>query len=238
MPNPYFQFKQFRVSQDQCAMKVCTDSCVLGAYANVSQATQILDIGTGTGLLALMLAQRTDAPIDAVEIDEVAARQAAENVARSPWPAQITVIQNSILEFAKSTSTRYDCIVCNPPFFSNHLKRKEAAQNVAMHGDSLQLPDLAQVAGELLQPDGKFITLLPPYENNLLAEQCLTHGLHAVEELHLFDYIGGKQIRTITGFAFAKDTILQTVNLYIKTAANGPYTDAFVELLKPYYLYL
>ncbi len=238
MANSYFQFKQFRVKQDQCAMKVCTDSCVLGAYADVSHATRILDIGTGTGLLALMLAQRTPAFIDAIEIDEAAARQAADNVANSPWPTQIRVIQNSILEFAKTCSVRYDFIICNPPFFSNHLKRKELAQNIAMHGSSLQLFDLAKVASELLQPKGKFVTLLPPYESGLLEDYCRETGLHKQKELRLYDYVGGQQIRTIAGFSFLKDTIWENSDLYIKTIADGEYTEDFVQLLKPYYLYL
>ncbi len=238
MANSFFQFKQFRIQQDKSAMKVCTDSCVLGAYADVSQATRILDIGTGTGLLALMLAQRTDAAIDAVEIDAGAAQQAQENVQNSLWPMQIRVIQNSILEFAKTSPASYDFIICNPPFFSNHLKRQQTAQNVAMHGNLLQLPDLAKVTSLLLQSNGKFVALLPPYEMGLLKDYCLQNGLHAYEELHLFDYTGGKQIRTIAGFSFQKDTISHTSNLYIKTAANGVYTDAFVALLKPYYLYL
>ncbi|MDJ1494422.1 methyltransferase [Cytophagaceae bacterium DM2B3-1] len=236
--NSFFQFKQFRINQDQCAMKVCTDSCVLGAYTAISTATRILDIGTGTGLLALMLAQRTDSPIDAVEIDEAATQQARENVKNSPWSHQIKVIQQDILQFSQTTLLPYDLIVCNPPFFSNHLKRKHSTQNVAMHGEALQLPELAQVVSTLLASTGRFITLLPPYESSQLEKNCFDYGLYKYEELQLFDYIEGKQIRTINSFSFTKESTPQTKTLYIKTSVDGTYTDDFIQLLKPYYLNL
>ena len=238
MPNDYFQFKQFRIRQDQCAMKVCTDSCVLGAYADVRHATRILDIGTGTGLLALMLAQRTDAHIDAVEIDKAAARQAAENAAQSPWASRIRVVENSILDFAQTHPAPYDCIVSNPPFFSNHLKRRDARQNAALHDDTLQLPDLVRVVQQLLTPQGRFIVMLPPHESTLLAGLCAETGLHKTEQLRLHDCVGGKLIRMIGGFGFSGDTILQASDLCIKDAGNQHYTDEFVRLLQPYYLHL
>jgi len=240
MPNPYFQFKQFRINQDQCAMKVCTDSCVLGAYTSVHGATRILDIGTGTGLLALMIAQRSVPTIDAVEIEAAAARQATENVQQSPWASRVSVIQHSILDFAKITPHRYDLIICNPPFFSNHLRRQSTAQNVAMHGASLQLPDLATVVAQLLLPDGRFTVLLPPHESQLFEKHGEEVGLYKMSDLQIFDYTGGKHIRTITDFSFRQHPAAQrlSADLYIRTAENGPYTDAFTDLLRPYYLYL
>ena len=238
MPNDYFQFKQFRINQDRCAMKVCTDSCVLGAYADVRHATRILDIGTGTGLLALMLAQRTDARIDAVEIDKAATRQAAENAAQSPWASRIRVVENSILDFAQTHPAPYDCIVSNPPFFSNHLKRRDARQSAALHNDTLQLPDLIRVVQQLLTPQGRFIVMLPPHESTLLAGLCAETGLHKTEQLRLHDCVGGKLIRMIGGFGFSGDTILQTADLHIRDAGKQQYTDEFVRLLQPYYLHL
>ena len=219
-------------------MKVCTDSCVLGAYADVRHATRILDIGTGTGLLALMLAQRTDARIDAVEIDKAAARQAAENAAQSPWASRIRVVENSILDFAQTHPAPYDCIVSNPPFFSNHLKRRDARQSAALHNDTLQLPDLIRVVQQLLTPQGRFIVMLPPHESTLLAGLCAETGLHKTEQLRLHDCVGGKLIRIIGGFGFSGDTILQASDLCIKDAGNQHYTDEFVRLLQPYYLHL
>ncbi len=234
----YFQFKQFRVYQDQCAMKVCTDSCVLGAYVDVSQATRLLDIGTGTGLLSLMAAQRTSAPIDAIEIETAAAQQAIQNIAASPWATQITVIKEDVLQWTKTTTARYDCILSNPPFFSNHLKRSHANQNIALHGESLQLTGLAQVVSQLLLPNGTFTVLLPPYENDLLKEICQTYGLYPTTELQVLDYTGGKLIRTIRQFASQTTNKPVVDQLTIKTSAHGTYTDKFAALLNPYYLYL
>ena len=218
-------------------MKVCTDSCVLGAWADASRATRILDIGTGTGLLALMLARRTTAAIDAVELDESAAAQAAENAASSPWAGRIRVVRADIKEFSDFLPKRYDLIICNPPFFSQHLRRPHAAQNLAMHGDGLRLDELAGVAKNLLQPNGAFWCLLPPYESTLLEQHCRDNGLYKCHELHLFDYIGGKQIRTIAAYSFSVNAV-ESTDLHIKTAANGSYTEAFTQLMKPYYLHL
>src|SRR6478735_7723647 len=106
MANSYFQFKQFKIEQGNTAMKVCTDSCIFGAYINPENATSILDIGTGTGLLALMLAQRTEAAIDAVEIEENAYLQAQENIAQSPWNKKINLFYNSIQNFTATTDKK------------------------------------------------------------------------------------------------------------------------------------
>ena len=115
MPNPYFSFKQFTVYHDRCAMKVGTDGVLLGAWTDVSGARDILDIGTGTGLIALMLAQRSEAHIMAVDIDEDAVKQAKENVEKSPWPGRIEVERHDICCF--NSDIRYDVIVSNPPYF-------------------------------------------------------------------------------------------------------------------------
>ena len=108
MPNDYFKFKQFTIHQDRCAMKVGTDGVLLGAWTEGSDAENILDIGTGTGLISLMLAQRLNAKIDAVEIDEVASKQAKENVEISPWKDQVQIINKSFQDFSKSTDKKYD----------------------------------------------------------------------------------------------------------------------------------
>ena len=144
MANQYFQFKEFIIQQDACGMKVTTDGCLFGAWAaSLIQSInpqQILDIGTGTGLLSLMLAQQTTATIDAVEIDEAAAVQANQNVASSKWKKQITIHQTNILNYSKNI--QYDFIVTNPPFFVNDLRSNDAKRNLAMHSSHLSLIEL------------------------------------------------------------------------------------------------
>ncbi|MET4758482.1 tRNA1(Val) (adenine(37)-N6)-methyltransferase [Endozoicomonas sp. NE40] len=147
--NTYFQFKQFRVDQDQCAMKVTMDACLFGALVDVEESQRILDIGTGTGLLSLMAAQRSSAHIDAVELDDDAARQARQNVAQSPWSDRITVTQSAIQQFFGAPDG-YDTIICNPPFFENSLKAANDKRTMARHTESLSFSDLVQATSRLL----------------------------------------------------------------------------------------
>lgn len=236
MPNSYFQFKQFRVGQDRAAMKVCTDACVLGAYANVHGAARMLDIGTGTGLLALMVAQRNEeAYIDAVEVDQDACGQATENVQASPWAGRIRVVGTRIQDFFPGY--RYDLIIANPPFYHDHLKRPRYNQNVALHGEALSLPELAQSVQGLIEPGGRFIVLLPPYQGGCLEELLAPLGLVPVDHLHVYDRTEGKPIRRITTYVAGLADRRRENHLYFRDAA-GAYTPEFVQLLQSYYLYL
>jgi tRNA1Val (adenine37-N6)-methyltransferase len=236
MPNDYFQFKEFRIHQSRCAMKVCTDSCILGAYAPVEEATHILDIGTGTGLLALMLAQRSKAPIDAVEIDKAAYEQASENVEDSPFSGQIRVIYSSIQAFSVRSQQKYDLIISNPPFFTNYLKRKETRQNVALHSESLGLSELAVLVSYLLEKQGRFIVMLPRHEMSLLEEAAREVKLFPSEKLYISEKQDGKLLRIISTFSFT-EAVPEEKDLFIKNEA-GTYTQDFIRLLKPYYLYM
>ena len=159
MPNPYFSFKQFTVYHDRCAMKVGTDGVLLGAWTDVSGARDILDIGTGTGLIALMLAQRSEAHIMAVDIDEDAVKQAKENVEKSPWPGRIEVERHDICCF--NSDIRYDVIVSNPPYFFNSLKCPDGQRNIARHTVGLDFESLIDSCGRLLSPSGRFSVIIP-----------------------------------------------------------------------------
>ncbi|MEM8894752.1 MAG: methyltransferase [Bacteroidota bacterium] len=138
MPNTYFDFKQFRVDQGQSGMKVTTEGCILGAWARFNQPKRILDIGTGTGLLSLMLAQRYPTGIiDAVELDEKAAQQAKQNFRKSPWSSKLTAHHCCIKDFEAVNGRCYDLIICNPPFFKNDLKSTNSQKAKAIHNDNL-----------------------------------------------------------------------------------------------------
>src|SRR5574344_2567439 len=131
MSNSYFRFKQFSVFQERCAMKVGTDGVLLGAWAKVDAANRILDIGTGTGLVALMLAQRSTAMITAVEIDEEAAIQAEENFCQSPWANRFEVVNSDITSY--ETDALFDVIVSNPPYFVDSLQCPDGQRSLARH---------------------------------------------------------------------------------------------------------
>ncbi len=162
MPKNSFTFQQFVINQERCAMKVCTDACILGASTDVININRILDIGTGTGLLALMLAQRTDAKIDAVEIDESAYNQAFINISESRFSNKVRVHQQRIQDF--TAGENYDLIISNPPFYQQSLKSPDAQTNKALHAVTLTFDELIAAVKRLLKPDGRFVVLLPPFE--------------------------------------------------------------------------
>ncbi len=220
-------------------MKVCTDACVFGAAVPVpalSGAATVLDIGTGTGLLALMLAQRCPAQIDAVEIDQGAYVQAKENVQQSPWAQRINVWHGAVQDFANAGSGRYDLIICNPPFFSQHLQPDQEAKKLALHNDTLPLQALAQAVTQWLQQQGRFFVMLPPYEANQLQEQMQQAGLMPFWQMHLHHNAQSKLLRVMTGYSYQNSgCTTQRLNIYGK---DGQYSPPFVALLKPFYLYL
>ena len=161
MANGYFQFKQFTVHQQHCAMKVGTDGTLLGAWAQASDgACRILDIGTGTGLIALMMAQRyPQALVTAIDIDEGAVRQAKENVSASPFADRINVFKADVLTF--EDTEKYDSIVCNPPFFEDSLTCPDPQRTEARHTVTLGYRQLMEVAFRLLKDDGRFSVIIP-----------------------------------------------------------------------------
>jgi tRNA1Val (adenine37-N6)-methyltransferase len=236
MPNSYFKFKQFRIDQDKCAMKVCTDSCLFGAYVSVQHAQRILDIGTGTGLLALMVAQRSDAFIDAVEINTDAAEQAKENFSQSTWNKRLTVYPESLQEFRKYTREPYDVILTNPPFFLSSLKSGNAAKDTAKHTGELLYEDILSFSKIHLKSDGKLYVLLPSWEAKQFAGYAKEYGLYLNEIVAVNAYTYGQCIRHIQTYSFKQsDTITEQI-LDIREADRVTYTLAFKDLLKEYYL--
>jgi tRNA1Val (adenine37-N6)-methyltransferase len=232
--NSYFQFKQFRINQDKTAMKVCTDSCVLGAWAEVDTAKRILDIGTGTGLLTLMAAQRSEAEITAVEINGQAALQAAENFTESPWKNRILLSQKSLQEFGKSKPEPFDVIICNPPFFQASLKSPDQARTIAKHTQELPFEDLLAFVNQFLTPEGTFYLLLPPAEAEIFRKLAVASALLPFSVLQIYTQPNGKHLRTIYAYAFQEEP-LKSENLVIRNT-DQTYTTQFAELLKEYYL--
>jgi len=232
MANNQFIFKQFTIHQDQTAMKVTTDACILGAYTDAQKAKNVLDIGTGTGLLALMIAQKSNAKIDAVEIDEHAYNQTATNVFKSIFKDKIVVHHTSIQDFIPINS--YDLIISNPPFFQNHLKSENLARNNSIHTDSLSFEELLNSILRLLTLDGTLVILFPAYESSVFESLSISKALYPQKKLTIRHRKDAKILRIITTFGRLKKEIINE-ELIIKNS-NESYSPDFQALLKDYYL--
>lgn len=159
MSNSYFKFKQFTIEQQGCAMKVGTDGCLLGGWFDCSHSRRILDIGCGSGLIAIMAAQRCSARITGIDIEESAAAQATANVNACPWSERIEIVNCDILQY--SPIEPFDTIVCNPPYFVNSLKCEESSRTLARHSDTLGCRSFFKKATTLLTADGKISIVIP-----------------------------------------------------------------------------
>lgn len=228
-----FQFKQFTIHQERTAMKVGTDGVLLGAWAETETAVSILDIGTGTGLLALMTAQRNpQARVDAIEIEPEAATQAQENITASPWHDRIRIYNTSVFNF--TPDIRYDCILCNPPFFIHSTKNPEQNRTLARHSDTLPHNMLAQAAEKLLTPNGYFYIILPPLEAHSFIEYAKTYQLFPVRITHILPNPDKTAKRYLMKFSRI-DLPVQVDELVIEWSRHQ-YSPEYIELTKDFYL--
>lgn len=236
MPNPYFRFKQFSVFHDKCAMKVGVDGVTLGAWADVSDATSILDVGCGSGLIALMLAQRSDAEITAVDIDAQCILQSGENIDNSPWKERISLVHYSFQDFAVSYSRKFDLIVSNPPFFINSLKNPSQSRSLARHTDTLLHKDLVRNAKKLLPEKGKFCVILPVVEGEQFIELAENEGLFCSQKVNVFSNPEKPAKRLLLEFKKVK-AVCEISELTIEKE-RGIYTTEYREMVKDFYLKL
>ncbi len=235
MANNYFRFKQFTIFQNHAAMRVNTDGVLLGAWANVDNASRMLDIGTGTGVIALMLAQRThNVKIDAIEIDEHSANEARRNVALSSWSERIDVIHCSLQSFAQSVSSRYDLIVSNPPYFNQSLKSPLERKNLVRHTDLLPYHDLISGISVLLTENGRFCGVFPYTEGNVFIAQASTCGLFCTQRINVYSQPGKGVIRLLLQFERVKKTIAEH-SLTIHNP-DGSFSEHYRQLTADFYL--
>lgn len=239
MANSYFQFQRFRVEQGDCAQKVSTDACLLGVVADLAGASRVLDLGTGTGLLALMAAQRAPAAvIEAIEIDPAAAAQAARNAAASPWANRLAVHPLSLAAYAATRPAPFSHIICNPPFFRRSLAPPDAARATARHEsvDSLTFSDIVAFAAGHLAAAGMLTVLLPPPEMAQFAQEAAASGLPVQACLTVRHQPGGRATRAIWQFGRAAPAMVTERELCIKNADGLGYSPVFTALLRAFYL--
>lgn len=238
MSNSWFQFKQFTVQQDKTAMKVCTDSCVFGATVPVADTiTSILDIGAGTGLLSLMLAQRSKADIDAVELNEDAAQQAIDNFFNSPWNERLHLHHTSVQDYFKFITKQYDLIVCNPPFFSASLKTGNASKDMALHQSHLLVDELMHVTAFMLKPAGNAYFLISIYEEENFIQAANRAGLQINRFQEIYD-TEKKLIRYVLHLRKDEQHKINEVKKFIIRDSGNQYTEQFTAALKDFYLHL
>lgn len=246
MRNTYFQFKLFRVDQDLCALKVCTDACIQGAATGAwlrdhlkadrgASGLRVLDIGTGTGLLSLMIAQALPAAaLDAVELDPHAAQQAGKNFSRSPWSGRLKLFEADIRNFAPERD--YHAVICNPPFYENDLKSGDPGKDVAKHAVALNFTTLLEVFGHLVHREGYFSVMLPFARFQGWQVMARAAGFYPRYLLEVSQSPAHGSFRTIGIFQRGGEQSVDTERLCIVDAA-GKYTPEARRLLGDYYLY-
>lgn len=235
MGNAFFQFKKFRIYQDRCAMKVGTDGVLLGAWCSVSHARRILDVGTGTGLIALMIAQRTaESVIDAVEIDSDAARQASENVAMSEWKNRISVFCLDFNRFCIDKEPFYDLIVSNPPFFENSLLPPDVSRRIARHTETFGLEDLFFGASRLLSEAGVLSIIYPASGLLKMKEVAKSNSLFLSRLMYVKGRDGGEVKRVLTEWK-RKCQPVEEDEMSIEVSRHV-YTEKYIDLTRDFYL--
>lgn len=217
-------------------MKVGTDGVLLGAWAKTVNVKNILDIGTGSGLLALMLAQRSNAMIHAIDIDHDACEQARLNFSLSPWGNRIQVFNQSLQDFNKAAMQKYDLMVCNPPFFANSLKNPDPKRTIARHNDELPLTELFKCSASLLQPENGRLNIILPFDTMGNAILLAKENNLKVYDKTLIQSTPSKAFhRVLLAFWFGKENT-ETRQICIETNGRHEYSEEYKELTKDFYL--
>lgn len=235
MANTYFQFKQFRIEQSHAAMKVGTDGVTLGAWVKCENAFRILDIGAGTALVSIMLAQRSRAQIDAVELDSDACIDASLNIANCRWHDRIKLYNQSIQNYACSEVGLYDCIVCNPPYFNGSFQSDCENRNVARHNLNLDLKELFRIAFKLLTDEGSFSIVYPTSNLNQVESEAMLVGLH-LQELILLKPTPQKPSKRFVASFTKKNVVAHRTEMVIEEGGRHQYSQEYINMVRDFYL--
>ncbi len=236
MSKTLFKFKEFSVNQEQCAMKIGTDSVLLGAWASIdNHPFSVLDIGAGTGILSLMMAQRSNAElIDALEIDEQAYEQCVDNFEASPWGDRLFCYHADLAEFTEEIEDKYDLIICNPPFYSEDYKTKSAQRDLARFSDAMPFDHLIGSASKLLSNNGRFSVIIPFKEEDAFIALASKVNLNVNKILRVRGHAKSELKRSLLEFSFNQSE-LNSTELTIETARHE-YTEDYINLTKDFYL--
>lgn len=231
-----FKFKQFIINQSRCAMKIGTDAVLLGAWTSLdSDPRSILDIGAGTGVLALMLAQRSAAElIDAIEIDDAAYEQCVDNFEASPWGDRLFCYHATLEEFVAEIDDQYDLIISNPPFYSNTYKSNNAQRDLARFMDAMPFKQLIESTSQLLSSKGSFSVIIPFSEEHNFIELAAKEHLFLNRQLRIKGSPQSEIKRSLLQFSFQESTIDQK-ELIIETTRHQ-YTKDYIALTQDFYL--
>jgi tRNA1Val (adenine37-N6)-methyltransferase len=231
-----FKFKQFNINQDQCAMKIGTDAVLLGAWASVKKHPfSILDIGAGTGILTLMLAQRSHAElIDAIEIDNDAFEQCVENFEQSPWGDRLFCYHASLKDFVDEIEDKYDLIICNPPFYAEDFKTQNDQRDLARFQDAMPFEHIIECVSKLLSANGAFSVVIPFKEESIFIKMASKFDLYPKRTLHVKGNPSSEIKRSLIEFSFQTGNI-EVDTLIIETERHQ-YTQEYINLTKDFYL--
>lgn len=236
MANDSFAFKQFTIKQDKCAMKVSTDAVLLGAWVSPNGSKTILDIGTGTGVIALMMAQKSNADIIAIDIDKESTEQAKTNVAESIFHSKVKVVHSSFQAMSNTTTEKFNLIITNPPYFVDSLKNVDDTKKYARHNDLLPFEELVNGVKKLLHEKGKFCLILPKNESAIFRDLAKQKGLYLSKLMRVRTKPASEtEKRHLMQFEF-RETEYSETTLVIESEKHFDYTDEYKQLTKDYYL--
>ena len=236
MSNNWFQFKQFRIEQGRSALKVGTDGVLLGAWCKVEGAAKILDVGTGTGLIALMMAQMSSAAISAIEIDKASCGDALLNFRNSPWQERLRLFADDFNAFQDTHSEKYDLVVSNPPFFIKSMRSADVASSVARHDVSLSFQQLISGSKRLLNKKGRLAVILPYESLDDFRETARLEGFYLGRKTAVRARSGRPPKRVLLEFSLT--AVYPESDELVILNESGKYSANFVDLTKEFYLNL
>lgn len=236
MEESVFTFKQFTLTQNLASLKLGTDAVILGASTEFSNPKSILDIGTGTGILALMMAQKYNCKITAIDIEKGAFENSQQNFIQSPWSKNVTSEHISLEDFTKKQTEKFDGIICNPPFFSKSLLSENTNKNIARHTITLTPENLFQNISRLLSVNGKCAIIIPYSEKQIFVEASIVNQLYVIEEVEISPFYNSPANRLILIFSRTWNPLIKKTISIRETPLE--YSKEYKELTKEFYIHL